>query len=410
MELSLDLLNYSFFVILIGVCGAWIFLLSALCNSIRFSPLLDKFEKQDHGTPKVSVIIPARNEEKNIRKCLDSLIEQDYENYELVVIDDSSEDKTGKIISEYVQNNSKIIHVSARPKPEGWMGKNWACMEGYRKATGELLLFTDADTIHSQNVISLAVSNLLSNNLDALTVLPHLETKNVWAKASFQMMWCISHVLVSPIHVNNPSKKVGIFIGSFFLLGKKIYESIGTHEGVKSEILEDGALGQKGQKTKDLKYKIKMVRGEHLIHAVFGGDNSVWQGLNRIVTPAYIKNKKLAVGMFFTTFLLLLFPFLNLGYSAPFVLDSISFQLLFTVSLISSLLIFITAIVQAKKLFGLKIIYGFLAPIGSAILVIGILNGILQAQNSTEVTWKSCKKHSHCQFFIFNVCRSYYPV
>ena len=66
------------------------------------------------------------------------MIDQDYENYEIIVIDDSSEDSTGEIISDYAKKISKIIHVSANSKPEGWMGKNWACMEGYRHAKGEL--------------------------------------------------------------------------------------------------------------------------------------------------------------------------------------------------------------------------------------------------------------------------------
>ena len=69
---------------------------------------------------------------------------------------------------------SKIIFVNAKPKPDGWMGKNWACIEGYKKASGDLLLFTDADTTHTSSVISLAVSHLLSLELDALTVIPRM--------------------------------------------------------------------------------------------------------------------------------------------------------------------------------------------------------------------------------------------
>ena len=111
-----------------------------------------------------------------IEKCLDSLLEQDYVNYEIVVIDDSSEDSTRKIIEKYAKKNSKIIPVFARPKPDGWIGKNWACMEGYKKATGELLLFTDADTYHSKKVISLAVTHLTSSNLDALSAIPKMLT------------------------------------------------------------------------------------------------------------------------------------------------------------------------------------------------------------------------------------------
>jgi glycosyltransferase involved in cell wall biosynthesis len=117
-----------------------------MLTSFRLTPYLDKFKKIKHNNPKVSIILPARNEEEFLPKCLATLIDQDYSNYEIIVIDDSSEDLTPKIISKYAKQNSKIIPVSARPKPDGWMGKNWACMEGYQKATGELLLFTDADT------------------------------------------------------------------------------------------------------------------------------------------------------------------------------------------------------------------------------------------------------------------------
>ncbi|MDH5418420.1 MAG: glycosyltransferase, partial [Nitrosopumilus sp.] len=176
MEIILDFFNYGLTAILIGISGAWIFLIKSIIESVKLTPYLDKFENTSRSTPKVSVILPARNEEEFLGKCLESLLEQDYENYEIIVIDDSSEDSTGKIICQYAKKNSKIIHVSARPKPEGWMGKNWACMEGYRKVTGELLLFTDADTKHSKNTISLAVAHLISFNLDALSTIPKMLT------------------------------------------------------------------------------------------------------------------------------------------------------------------------------------------------------------------------------------------
>ena len=143
MELLIEIVTYIIAAILIGIIGAWIYLIKSMIESFTKTPYLDKFENTNNLTPKVSIILPARNEEKYLAKCLDSLIEQDYENYEIVVIDDSSEDTTGKIIAEYAEKNSKIIHVSANSKPEGWMGKNWACMEGYRHAKGEILLFTD---------------------------------------------------------------------------------------------------------------------------------------------------------------------------------------------------------------------------------------------------------------------------
>jgi len=113
MELISDILNYSLTAILIGVSITWVFLIKSMIDSVRLTPYLDKFERKEHANPKVSVILPARNEEEFIGKCLDSLIEQDYTNYEIIVVDDSSDDATGKIISEYAKKNSKIIPVSA---------------------------------------------------------------------------------------------------------------------------------------------------------------------------------------------------------------------------------------------------------------------------------------------------------
>ena len=114
MELISDILNYSLTAILIGVSMTWIILIKSMMDSIRLTPYLDKFENKQHTNPKVSVILPARNEEEFIGKCLDSLIEQDYTNYEIIVIDDSSNDLTNKIISEYAKKDSKIILVNAK--------------------------------------------------------------------------------------------------------------------------------------------------------------------------------------------------------------------------------------------------------------------------------------------------------
>ena len=97
----IDIFNYSVTAILIGVCAAWIFLIKSMIISFRDTPYLDKFEKSKHNNPKVSVILPARNEEEFIAKCLDTLLKQDYQNYEIIVIDDSSQDSTAMIISQY---------------------------------------------------------------------------------------------------------------------------------------------------------------------------------------------------------------------------------------------------------------------------------------------------------------------
>jgi len=381
-----DIFNYSLTAILIGICVAWIFLIRSMLTTFRLTPYLDKFEKIKHNNPKVSIILPARNEEEFLPKCLDSLIDQDYSNYEIITIDDSSEDSTPKIISKYANQNSKIISVLARPKPNGWIGKNWACMEGYKKATGELLLFTDADTKHAKNVISLAVSHLLTFNLDALTAMPKLVPIDFWTKITLPMISTFLHTRFSAVRVNDPSKKTGYFFGSFFIIKQKTYEEVGTHEGVKQEIIEDGALGKK---VKDSGYKMKMVRGDHLIDAVWARDKStLWNGLKRLMIPLYLQSHRIAVGIFFAVLFLLFMPFPILAYSSILAFETLSNSMVFVSALIASILIYTGAVIEVKKGLHLKLIYALFGPLGSLVVVLGFLGGLLQAKKDSSISWR----------------------
>jgi len=395
MELVIEVTNYVLVAILIGVSGAWIILIKSMLRSFQDTPYLDKFNIKNHNKPKVSVIVPARNEEKLISKCLDSLLNQDYENYEIIVIDDSSEDSTGKIIKKYAKENSKIIHVSARPKPKDWMGKNWACMEGYQKVTGELLVCTDSDTKYSPNVLSLAVSHLFSLNLDALTVIPKMLCFDNWTRITLPMLSTFLHTRFSALRVNDPSKKTGYFFGSFFIIKKAVYEAIGTHEGVKHEIIEDGALGKK---VKEEGYKLRMVRGEHLLEAVWARNKTtLWNGLKRLMIPLFLQGKSIAVGIFVAVLFLLFMPFPILIYAGIFFQNTISFLMLLIVSAFASGLIYCAGFLDATRGLQLRKIYSVFAPVGSFIVVAGFFSGMIQANSKTAVSWRgrnySMKEH-----------------
>ena len=396
MELVADIFNYSLSVILIGICGAWMFLIKSMLNSFKLTPYLDKFENTSKTTPKVSVILPARNEEGFIKNCLDSLTKQDYENYEIIVIDDSSEDDTGKIISKYAEKHANVISVSARPKPDGWMGKNWACIEGYKKASGDLLLFTDADTRHAKNVISLAVKHLNSFNLDALSAIPKMLTFDFWTNITLPMISIFLHTRFSALNVNNPTKKTGYFFGSFFILKKTTYHEIGTHEGVKHEIIEDGALGKK---VKESGYKMKMVRGEHLIDAVWARDKgTLWNALKRLMIPLYLENGKIAIGVFCAIVFLLFIPFPIFAISASLPIEDTSTKILCITSAIASILIYIGATIEIRIGLELKLRYALFAPLGSLVVISGFLVGLLKAKRTSSVTWRgrsySMKDHT----------------
>ena len=396
MELIIEIIIYMITAILIGICAAWIYLIKSMINTLTLTPYLDKFENTNNTTPKVSIILPARNEEKYLAKCLDTLIDQDYQNYEIVVIDDSSEDATREIIAEYAKKNSKIIHVSANSKPEDWIGKNWACMEGYRQATGELLLFTDADTKHSKQVISLSVSHLLSLKLDALSAIPRLLTFDFLTKVSLPMISTFLHTRFSALNVNNPKKKAAYFFGSFFIITKKTYEQVGMHEGVKHEIIEDGALGKK---VKEAGYRMKIVRGDYLIDAVWARDAStLWHALKRLMIPLYLQSKKIAIGSFLAALFLLFIPFPIFAIVNFIPIESLPTKMLYVSAAIASTLIYTGAIIEVKIGLKLKIIYALFAPIGGLIITLGFLTGLIQANGSSSVSWRgrnySMKDHT----------------
>ena len=386
MNIILDIFHYILVAILIGVSSTWVILIKSMIMTFRESPFLDKFEKKDHVKPKVSIILPARNEEKFIDKCLVSLLNQDYDNYEIIAINDSSEDSTGDLIKKYAKKYSKIIPVDANPKPVGWAGKNWACMEGYKKATGELLLFTDSDTKHTNSVISLAVSHLLSLELDALTVIPRMLCLDLITKITLPMISTFLHTRFSALRVNDKSKNTGYFFGSFFIIKKTTYDSVGTHEGVRQELIEDGALGKK---VKESGFKMRMVRGEHLIDAVWARDNNtLWNALKRLMVPFYLQNAKLAVASSIGVLFLLFMPFPIFVYSVILFNDTISSLVLVVIAGIASSLVYTGAILDATKGLDLGIKYALLAPIGGFVVVGGFFAGLIQAKSKDAVAWR----------------------
>jgi chlorobactene glucosyltransferase len=382
----LDIVNYFLAVIMLSVSVAWTFLIKSMWVTFRDSPFLDKYNSKPHHMPKVSVILPARNEEMFIEKCINSLLEQDYENYEIIAIDDTSDDNTGELIKKIAKKNSKVIHVQAGPKPEKWIGKNWACIEGFKRSSGELLLFTDADTTHTNKTISLSVDHLLSEELDSLTVIPKMLCLDWWTKITLPVLSTFLHTRFSALRVNDPSKKTGYFFGSFFIIKRKTYEAVGTHESVKSEIVEDGALGRK---VKEQGFRLKMVRGEHLVEAVWARDlTTLWHALKRLMIPLYIQSNKMAVGIFFAVLFLLFMPFPILAYAVSFASVSASFEVLLGTSLFASGLFYLGSTIDAKKGLGLGFRHVLFAPLGSAVIVSGFASGILHAKKSNAVTWR----------------------
>jgi cellulose synthase/poly-beta-1,6-N-acetylglucosamine synthase-like glycosyltransferase len=129
--------------------------------------------------PTISVLVPARNEALNIETCLTSLLAQNYDNYEVIALDDESQDDTGAILKRLSQTNPRLKILSGTPLPAGWVGKPWACQQLAEAARGELLLFTDADTRHHPKMLLAAAGAQQASGADFISGMPRARNEKL---------------------------------------------------------------------------------------------------------------------------------------------------------------------------------------------------------------------------------------
>ncbi|MDI1495895.1 MAG: glycosyl transferase [Cenarchaeum symbiont of Oopsacas minuta] len=384
--LAIEIIYYILSGFMVLVFFTWISLLKTMIMDHKKTPKLNTryMPKMDD---KVSVILPARNEREHIRKCLESLAVQDYKNYEIIAIDDSSDDGTGKIIDDMAKKYKKIIHVKAGPKPDGWLGKNWPCAQGRKRASGKLLFFTDADTIHSPRATSMAVSYMISEGLDAVTVMPKLLSMDFLTAVTMPMITVFLNTIYSAAKVNDPSNSTGYFYGSFFIMNAHAYDDIGGHYTTRGEMIEDGVLGRL---VKNSRYKMRIISGRNEVSAIWARDRiTLWNAIKRLIVPIAVSNQRHAIGITIAVAFLMFIPFLLAPYALVSPLDGLHSYTLLASSLASIIMAFLTAAVDSKIL-GRRILYSIFAPLGGAIVTFGFLAGAL-IPNGGSVSWRGTK-------------------
>jgi chlorobactene glucosyltransferase len=196
------------------------------------------------GRP-VSVIIPARNEAETIGTVVRSVLASTYQPLELIVVDDRSTDATAAIVERLAAGDSRLKLLRGAPLASGWYGKPWACEQGARAATADLLLFTDADTRHESELLGRAVAALERQGADLVTVAPHQRCVTFWERLIMPQVWTLLGLRYHPARVNRARRARDVIAnGQFILTTREAYESIGTHAAVRHEVAEDLALAQ----------------------------------------------------------------------------------------------------------------------------------------------------------------------
>jgi glycosyltransferase involved in cell wall biosynthesis len=192
------------------------------------------------GPFQVSVIVPARNEEASLADCLRSLEAQTNVNFELIVIDDHSTDRTREIAASF----PGVQVIEAVPLPAGWTGKNNAVSTGARQARGEWLLFTDADTIHLPGSLAAALKEAQENGAELLSYSPEQIAVTFWEMATLPVVFAELARQYSPSKVSDPASPIAAANGQYILIRRETYEAVGGHAAVASDILEDVALAR----------------------------------------------------------------------------------------------------------------------------------------------------------------------
>ncbi len=196
--------------------------------------------------PRLSILVPARNEEANIAACVCSLLAQDYADYEILVLDDDSSDGTWRTLSALAGQSSRLRLLKGEPLPPGWFGKHWACQQLYKAAEGELLLFTDADTRHHPHTAREAVAALLAERADLLTILPRQEVVS-WPERLLVPVipWSIFNFVPLGLAYRLRLPALSANVGQCMLFRREAYEAVGGHESVRRHVVDDLALGRR---------------------------------------------------------------------------------------------------------------------------------------------------------------------
>jgi chlorobactene glucosyltransferase len=194
--------------------------------------------------PLVSVIVPVRNEERNIRRCIESLLAQTHTRWEAIIVDDHSTDRTAEIAGRYAARDGRIRILPSRPLPDEWVGKSHALAQGAARARGTWLCFLDADTFGTPDLLASTIAEAQTRQADLLSILTDQELKTFWEKVISPVAFSSISLVYNLDRINDPRQPDAMAVGQFILIRREAYESTGGHHALRNSILEDRALAE----------------------------------------------------------------------------------------------------------------------------------------------------------------------
>ena len=271
-----EFLLFVFFAVYSFLSLGTVFLLAANVDSIDdHLPETDELMSR-LPTKTVSVIIPCRNEADDIRGCIDSVLDQDYSRFEVIVADGNSEDGTWDILKSY---GDRIKAIREEERPAGWTGKNWGAYLGYRASIGEILLFVDGDMVLSPETVSKSVMSMSHERADLLSLGPRMVMKGFWEKLMLPLFAQFIMLLYMPPLMNRDRGRRAMANGQYMMMDRKAYEKCGTHRAISGKIVEDVNLAKLFRKN-GMKIRFYWASG-YLSTRMYRNGGELWEGVVR---------------------------------------------------------------------------------------------------------------------------------
>lgn len=331
--------------------------------------------------PPVSVCVPARNEERDLGACLQSLLNQDYPDFEVIVVDDESTDGTGGIIRSFAAGEDRLIPLSGEALPEGWLGKPFALHRAYQKARGEYLLFTDADLVFEPGALRTAVYYARNRELDLMSWMPATRFGSFWERVVQPVVFGFIAGLTRFEKVNRADCASAMGFGAFLFFRRAAYEAIGGHQGVKGEILDDVMIARRA---KQAGCRLWVADAKRLFSIrMYHSLDEIWTGWRKNVFIAFGKSIPRTLGHVLGV----------LGFAlTPFLVAVASFACgaspwLSGVSLAALALVMFTGFGLSDELkLGRR--YSLLFPVGALVFAAILLNSMATVLMKKQTTWR----------------------
>ena len=342
------------------------------------------------NAPLISVCIPARNEERNIHTCVETILAQDYPNFEVIVLDDRSTDGTLEILRQLAARDGRLKAIHGTNLPNGWAGKPHALFQASAAAKGEWLCFVDADTFLSPNTLSACFVKANQTQADMFTIMTFQVLGSFWEKVVMPIVMTALSVGFSPRRVNDPKSRDAIANGQFILIRRSVYDAIGGHERVKDQIVEDKAISEQ---VKWNGFRLVVANGSSFARTrMYTSLAEMWEGWTKNIYLGLSDRPALVLLGVFGAFLAMvaalilpLWPLLGIIWylkGGSWLALTVIFQSLILWSIV------ILARARVSTGMGISPWYALTLPLGAAVFAAMMFTSTWRVLSGRGVTWK----------------------